>query len=107
MITSLLYREEVFLAACIYISVGDTLATIVGQNIKSPEIFKNKTILGSVAFFVGASTAALIFNYFTHFMPIQTIIIGAAAATVLEALPLPLDDNFYVPIITGLILTFM
>jgi glycerol-3-phosphate acyltransferase PlsY len=107
MITSLLYRKEVVIAACTFVIVGDTFAAILGQNLKSPQIFKRKTVLGSVGFFGGCCIVGLMFYYFTHFMPVQTIILGALAATFLEALPLPLDDNFYVPIATGLVMSFL
>jgi len=107
MITSLLYRKEVVIAACTFIIVGDTFAAILGQNIKSPHIFKKKTIMGSVGFFAGCFVSGLVFYYFTHFMPIRTLFLGSLAATILEALPLPLDDNFYVPIATGLVMSFL
>jgi dolichol kinase len=107
MITSLLYSKEVVIAACVYVIVGDTFATIVGKNISSPKLFKQKTLLGSVGFMIGASMAGLVFYLFTRFMPVPTILLGALIATILEALPLPLDDNFYVPIATGLIMSFL
>lgn len=107
MITSLLYRKEVVIAACLFVIVGDTVATIIGQNIKSPKLFKQKTILGSVGFFLACAIAGLIFYFFTHFMTLPMILFGALIATVFEALPIPLDDNFYVPIMTGLVMSFM
>jgi dolichol kinase len=97
----------VVIAACLYVIVGDTFATIIGKNIPSPRLFKQKTLIGSVGFLVGSSIAGLAFYLFTHFMPISTILIGALIATVLEALPLPFDDNFYVPIATGLFMSFL
>jgi glycerol-3-phosphate acyltransferase PlsY len=107
MVTSLLYRKEVVIAACTFIIVGDTFAAILGQNVKSFHIFKKKTIMGSVGFFAGCVVAGLVFYYFTHFMPVKAIIIGSLVATILEALPLPIDDNFYVPIATGLVMSFL
>ena len=107
MITSLLYSKEVVIAACIYVVVGDTFATIIGKNVESPTLFKQKTLLGSAGFLAGSCAAGLIFYVFTRFMPVPIILIGAVIATVLEALPIPLDDNFYVPIATGLIMSFL
>lgn len=106
-ITSLLYSKEVVIAACTFTIVGDTFAAILGQNIKSPQIFKRKTIMGSFGYFAGCCISGLVFYSLTRFMPVQTIIFGSLAATILEALPLPLDDNFYVPIATGLVMSFL
>lgn len=106
-ITSLLFRKEIVIAACLFVIVGDTVATIIGQNVKSPKLFKGKTLMGSVGFLIACCIAGLVFHYFTRFMPISMILVGALVATTLEALPLPFDDNFYVPIMTGLIMSLL
>lgn len=107
LITSLLYGKPIVVASCTYIIVGDTFAAIFGQNIKSPKIFQNKTIMGSIGFLGASLLAAFLLYRFTGILPLSHLIIGALAASVFEALPLPLDDNFSVPIITGFVMSLV
>ena len=105
--TSLLYGSKpLVVAACAYIIVGDTFAAVLGQSFKSPQIFKRKTVLGSVGFLVGALAVAFFLYQLPDTLPLSTLVIGAIAATVFEALPLPLDDNFSVPIMSGFVMSF-
>ncbi|UCF70881.1 MAG: hypothetical protein JSW49_00990 [candidate division WOR-3 bacterium] len=107
LITSLLYSKPIVVAACTYIIVGDTFAAIFGQNIKSRRIFQNKTVLGSVGFLAASMAGAFVLHYLTGELPLSFLVIGALAASVFEALPLPLDDNFSVPIITGFVMSLL
>lgn len=106
-ITSLLYGKPIVVAACSYIIVGDTFAAIFGQNIKSPRIFQNKTVLGTLAFLIASLVSAYLLHILTGGLPLWHLIIGAVVASVFESLPLPLDDNFSVPIITGFIMSLL
>jgi glycerol-3-phosphate acyltransferase PlsY len=107
LITSLLYSKPIVVAACSFIIVGDTFAAIFGQNIKSPRIFHNKTILGSIGFLGASIVSACVLYTITPALPLGHLIIGALAASVFEALPLPMDDNFSVPIITGFVISLL
>ena len=105
-ITSLLYKKPIVVAACAFIIVGDTFAAVLGQNIKSPKIFR-KTLLGSVGFLVAALGVAFILNRLPNGLSMPCLIVGAIVATIFEALPLPWDDNFSVPIVTGAVMSFI
>lgn len=107
LITTLLYRKPIVVAACTFIVVGDTFAAIFGQNIKSRRIFLNKTILGSLGFLGAALLSAYVQYLLIGTLPLGHLLIGALAASVFEALPLPLDDNFSVPIITGFVMSLL
>jgi dolichol kinase len=107
LITSLLYSKPIVVAACAYIIVGDTFAAIFGQNIRSPRIFQNKTVLGSIGFLGASLVTAYLLHSITGTLPLSHLIIGAIAASVIEAFPLPLDDNFSVPIITGFVMSLL
>ena len=107
LITSLLYSKPIVVAACTYVIVGDTFAAIFGQNIKSPKIFQNKTILGSAGFLGASLVSAYLLYIITGALPLGNLIFGALAASIFEALPLPLDDNFSVPIIVGFVMSLL
>lgn len=106
LVTSLLYAKPIVVAACAYIIIGDTFAAILGQNIKSPTLFKGKTLMGTLGFLIVAMIAATAIYYLPQTLPFMPLVIGAIAASIFESLPLPLDDNFAVPILSGLVMSF-
>jgi len=106
LVTSLLFRKPIVVAACAYSIVGDTFAAILGQNIKSPKLFKGKTLMGSLGFLLASLAAAVVIYYLPDTLSMKPLIIGVIAASVFESLPLPLNDNFAVPILTGLVMYF-
>ncbi len=106
LVTSLLFKKPIVVVACAYTIIGDTFAAILGQNIKSPELFKGKTIMGSLGFLLVSLAVAVVIYYLPETLPMKPLLIGAIAASVFESLPLPLNDNFAVPILTGLAMYF-
>lgn len=105
LITSFLFSKPVVIAACSFIIVGDTFAALFGQSIKGPKLFR-KTLMGSIGFLT--ATVAVSFILFPLLSaPLLNLLIGAVAATVFEALPLPWDDNFSVPIFTGVVMSLI
>lgn len=107
LITSLLFRKPIVVAACAYIIVGDTFAAILGQNIKGPKIFRKKTLLGSIGFLVASLAVVIVLYRLPTSLSLRALIVGAVTASVFEALPLPWDDNFSVPILSGIVMNFV
>ena len=96
-------------AAWVTLSIGDALATSVGQRMSSPRLpwNANKSILGSFAFLCGTSVAVSGLLLYWDFTPMAALRWGGLAAivgTLTESLPLPWDDNWTVPIVTALAL---
>lgn len=105
LITTILFSKSIVIAACTFIIIGDTFGAMLGQNIKGPKFFK-KTVIGSVSFFF-SNIIVVIFIYPHLDLPLSHLIIGAMLATFFEALPLPWDDNFSVPILTGVFMSLL
>lgn len=63
--------------------------------------------MGSLGFLLASLAAAAVIYYLPETLPMKPLIIGAVAAAVFESLPLPLNDNFAVPILTGLVMYFL
>ncbi|MGQ9465770.1 MAG: diacylglycerol/polyprenol kinase family protein [bacterium] len=103
LITAFLFSRPVVIAACSFVIVGDTFAAMFGQNIKSPKIFK-KTLIGSLAYFVSNLVVVMVLNSLLV-IPLWILFAGALISTIFEALPLPWDDNFSVPILTGIVMS--
>jgi dolichol kinase/phosphoserine phosphatase len=89
-------------AAIAIFCLGDSAASLFGGLLtKSLPFNKGKTIEGSLAGFCFAFLAGSFFV-----APIWALV-GAAVAMTIEALPLPINDNISVPIITGAVLTLL
>jgi dolichol kinase len=97
-----LFPKPVAIAAMLFMSVSDALASLVGQWVGGPR-WLNASLSGSAAFLLSALLIAvpLLWGY-----PLAAVC-GALTATVVEALPLRLgnariDDNISVPLSGGL-----
>ena len=96
-ITVFLFPKQVAAAALCYLIVGDTVAALVGRRFGKIRLFGKKTLLGSLAFFASAFLAGSLIPG----LETRTAFAGALVAAVAEALPLPVDDNFSIPILSG------
>jgi len=96
LLTIHLFPKPVAVLALTFLIVGDTVAAIVGKSIGRVRIF-GKTLEGSLACFaVCYGMTALVPG-----IPFPVGLVGAAVATVFELLPIPLDDNFRIPLSAG------
>jgi dolichol kinase len=99
-----LFPKPVAVAALLFMSVSDALASLVGMRSKGPRWFR-ASLAGSSAFFVSALVMALLL---LHGRPLAALV-GAAVGTIVEALPLRIgkariDDNITVPLGSGLVM---
>jgi dolichol kinase/phosphoserine phosphatase len=102
LLTLILFPAPASYAAVAMFCLGDSAASLFGGLISSSLPFnKGKTWEGSVGGFFFAFLAGLFFV-----SPIWALI-GAAIAMTVEVLPLPINDNILVPVITGAALTLL
>ena len=90
------------ISVILILALGDGLATYVGKccgNHKLPWN-RNKTIEGSIGFVVGAASALLV-------LPMPATILIVVLATIVESLPIRLDDNITLPVVTSLLYYFI
>ena len=89
------------ISVVLILALGDGLATYIGKcygNHKLPWN-RNKTVEGLLGFVAGASIALLV-------LPLPATILIVVVATVVESLPIRLDDNITLPVITSLLYYF-
>jgi dolichol kinase len=103
LLTLLLFPAPVNGAAIAIFALGDSTASLFGGLIsKKPLPFnKGKTLEGSLAGFFFAFLAG------SFFVSPVLALIGAAVAMAIESLPLPVNDNILIPLITGLVLMLL
>ena len=89
------------IASILIMSYSDTAAAIIGKKYGSIEIF-NKTLEGSLAFFiVGLFIIVIIYPNISLFYSFIALIV----ATIVEVLPIKIDDNLSVPLVAALIMS--
>lgn len=91
-----LFPKPIAVLALSFLIVGDTVAAIVGKSVGRVRIF-GKTLEGSLACLAVCFGITL----FLPEIPFHVAIIGALVATLFELLPIPLDDNFRIPLSAG------
>ena len=102
LLTLLVFPAPASGAAIAMFCLGDSVASLFGGLISTSLPFnKGKTWEGSLAGFFFAFLAG------TFFVSPVLALIGAAIAMTVEVLPLPVNDNVLVPVITGAVLTLL
>ncbi|MCD6445825.1 haloacid dehalogenase-like hydrolase, partial [Candidatus Bathyarchaeota archaeon] len=102
-ISLLIFTPSISYASIAILTLGDGAAALFGRKFGKTQFPFNKakhlegTILGLIFAFVGASI----------FLNPTKAFIGAVVGTSVECLPTPVSDNIAVPLISGVILTFI
>jgi dolichol kinase len=102
-LTMLLFVDtRIVVTSLLYLAFGDTMAALIGRGLGKKKIMNGKkTFEGSLAcFFVCFFLGLFSFNWQTAFM-------GALIATLIELAPWPLNDNFWVPLVSAASLTLL
>lgn len=88
------------------LAVCDSMASIVGRLAGRRPFFRNKTLPGSIACFIGAFVVTAAYAYFLSLpLPMLPLALGAAGIiTLVEVFSFPFDDNFTVIITASFLL---
>jgi dolichol kinase len=97
-----IFEKPVAVAALAFLIVGDTTAALFGKTFGRIRIL-NKTLEGSLACFLSCQLIVLCIPGFNH----KVGMVGALVATVAEFFPLPIDDNFRIPLSSGFVMQML
>ncbi|MFW9825549.1 MAG: glycerol-3-phosphate acyltransferase [Candidatus Thorarchaeota archaeon] len=99
----LFFEFEIAITSLLFLVFGDMFGKIFGLAYGRHKIFE-KTLEGTLAFY----GAVIIISYilFTSVnVPLLILIAGGIAAPLIELLPIGINDNFTVPILSGAVMT--
>lgn len=107
LICTLLFSHIIAAISLTVMLISDTLAALVGKAVGGRKIYQNKTLEGTVAFFISALIIMMLFNPLYTFT--YASVIACFAATFMELFErwFELDDNFSIPLTIGIILTII
>ena len=103
LITIVVFPRGIAIAALLFLTVGDPVAEIIGVNYGRIKILGGKTLEGTIAGFLACALVGwpLLLIERLELDP-TSLLIGAGAAAITELFTMRLDDNFTVPIGSGL-----
>lgn len=106
LVTLLIFNDTpgVFIAAISFLSIGDTVAAIVGLSIGRIKIFR-KSLEGTIA----CLAACIVVAYIVSILPAKNLdfriaLWGGVSAAVVEALPIEVNDNVVIPILSAIVM---
>ena len=102
LISILIFTKYVAVIALIFMSLGDTAAGLIGQKFGKHKV-GTKTWEGFLAGLIICIIIAINFP----FLPLKISLVGALVAMIMELLPIPLDDNFKIPLGSGAIMMML
>ena len=95
-----LYRTGIATAAVCFLAFGDVAATAVGERYGRTKI-GSKSLEGTLAFVVVAVSVGLLLPVVGISVVLGVILTGAIVAAGVELLPLPVNDNLVIPLVSG------
>ena len=102
-LTLFLYPKPAASLALVFAIAGDLIAKYVGMEHGRIAI-GGRTLEGSLGYFLACALCGALWSQFVPLTAVQ-VLVGSGAAALTEALPVDLDDNFTVPLISGAVMT--
>lgn len=101
-----LYPPEIAAAAVCFLAFGDVAATAIGERFGRTKI-GSKSLEGTLAFVAAAVFAGLLLPLVGIPVLHGIILAGAIFAAAVELLPIPVNDNLLIPLVSGGVMTLV
>jgi dolichol kinase len=104
LVSVLFFEKKIAIMSLSFLMVGDFFAALVGMTWGKTKLIGNKSLQGSLACFL----TCLLISYFTLDFRLTLVgIVGSITATLVELFPLKINDNFAIPVLSGLAMTLI
>ena len=104
LLTLLLFDRDIAVAGLIFLGAGDAAAGIIGERWGRHKLLR-KSLEGTAAFFISCVVVGLIFKYAALDISLMVLLLGALSAAIVELMPLPVNDNLVIPLLSAAIMT--
>ncbi|MBI2847241.1 MAG: hypothetical protein HYX82_05100 [Chloroflexi bacterium] len=102
----LVFDKEVAILSLFFLSLGDPVAALVGQRFGKHRVFK-KSLEGALAFFATSIAIGLAVGLISLGVRFPVVVSGAVFGALIEVLPIPIDDNVTIPILSGALMSLV
>ncbi|UCB57538.1 MAG: hypothetical protein JSV30_02850 [Candidatus Omnitrophota bacterium] len=106
LLTVIFFEKSIAIAALLFLIFGDAASALAGIRWGKIKIGK-KSFEGSVAFFIASGLVAVILKYTYLGLSLRVSLLGAFAATLVELLPIPVDDNLSISLCSALVMAIL
>jgi glycerol-3-phosphate acyltransferase PlsY len=103
LLTTFFFEKAIAITALTFTVFGDAVAAIWGSLFGKIRI-KDKSLEGSMACFILCFFIGMILIAINVAINVKLVLFGALAATLMEILPVGIDDNLTMPIFAGLVM---
>lgn len=105
LVAILFFSKSIAICVLLFCVFGDAASAIVGTKYGTIKLVGKKSLQGSLAFLAICLLVGWGLGDLPGLaLPFLLILIGALVATIVELMPIPIDDNLTVPIITGVVM---
>lgn len=102
----LIFEKSIAITALFFMIFGDIFAEVIGLKYGKFKLIGKKTLEGSLACLIACFIIGFILlNYLN--ITIIMIIFGSLGATLIELLPIGLDDNFTMSLFSGIVMSII
>lgn len=105
LVNILIFEDRgIFMASIAFLAVGDTMAALIGLTHGRTKIFTlRKTLEGMIACFLSCALVSYVLSILPNVnLPFKIGLIGAGIATIIEILPLEVNDNVLIPLVSAI-----
>lgn len=105
----LAFPKPVVLLSVLFLAVGDPMAAVIGTAYGRTRLLGRKSAEGAAANFTVSATVAVLFALLYLGLPLDRAatvgLVGGAVSVAAELCPLPVDDNFTIPVLSAILLS--
>lgn len=100
----LIFPHHITVLSILYLALGDPSSSFFGVLYGRNKIFPNKSLQGTMGGFLMCALATFVYLHTQHFHGGRVLLLallGGFAGAMAELLPLNIDDNFAIPVVSG------
>jgi dolichol kinase len=100
----LIFPHHIAVLSILYLALGDPSSSFFGVLYGRSKLFPNKSLQGTLGGFMVCALVTLVYLWLTGLAQEKIavlVLIGGFAGSLAELLPLNIDDNFSIPVVSG------